>query len=102
MNQRTFTLSSMNSGTAPQSAQVAGREFWEMLSRHPQAAPMKQIAKHIVLSATRVFQSESLAEYPARRLSYLTPNAPMSGAEARSAEASAPLAGWASAWVFFL
>ena len=25
-----------------------------------------------------------------------TPNAPMSGAEARSAEASAPLAGWAS------
>jgi hypothetical protein len=26
----------------------------------------------------------------------LTPNAPMSGAEARSAEASAPLAGWAA------
>ena len=59
---------------------------------------MKQMAKHIVLSATQVFQSESLAEYPARKLSDLTPNAPMSGAEARSAETSAPLAGVRPAW----
>ena len=74
MNQRAFTLSSMNPGTALRSAHVAGREFWEVLSRHPQAAPMKQIAKHRVLSATQIFQSESLAGYTARKLSYLTPN----------------------------
>ena len=30
-----------------------------------------------------------------------TPNAPMSGAGARSAEASAPLAGWAAAILLF-
>ena len=84
MNQRAFTLSSTNPGTMLRSAHVAGREFWELLSRHPQAAPIKQLAKHRVLSATQVFQSESLAEYPTRKLSYLTPNAPMSGAEVRS------------------
>ena len=93
MNQRAFSPFSMNSGTALRSVQVAGREFWEVLSRHPQAAPMEQIAKHRVLSATQVFQSESLAEYPARKPSYLTPNALVSGADVRSTEASAPLAG---------
>ena len=93
MNQRASTLSSTNPGTALRSAHAAGCEFWEVLSRHPQAAPMKQIAKHRVLSTTQVFQSESLAGYTARKLSYLTPNAPLSGAGARSAEASAPTAG---------
>ena len=54
---------------------------------------MKQIAKHIALGATPVFQSELFDEQTATVLLLLTSNAPMSGAEARSAEASAPLAG---------
>ena len=54
---------------------------------------MKQTAKHIALSATLVFQSEPIDEQIATRLLLLTSNAPVSGAEARSAEASAPLAG---------
>ena len=53
----------------------------------------KTIAKHLVLSARPAFLSERFAEIIAALLSILTPNAPMSGAEARSAEASAPLAG---------
>ena len=54
---------------------------------------MKQIAKHIVLLATPVFQSELFDEQTATRLLFLTSNAPVSGAEVRSTEASAPLAG---------
>ena len=54
---------------------------------------MKQIAKHIALSATPVAQSDLFDEQTATRLLLLTSNAPVSGAEARSAEASAPLAG---------
>ena len=54
---------------------------------------MKQVAKHIALSAVPVLQSELFDEQTATKLLLLTPNAPMSGAEARSAEASAPLAG---------
>ena len=55
---------------------------------------MKQIAKHIALSATPVFQPELFDGQTATMLLLLTPNAPMSGAEVRSTEASAPLAGW--------
>ena len=54
---------------------------------------MKQIAKHIVLSVTPVAQSDLFDEQTATKLLLLTSNAPMSGDEARSAEASAPLAG---------
>ena len=54
---------------------------------------MKQIAKHIALSDAPVFQSELFDEQAVTKLLLLTSNAPMSGAEARSAEASAPLAG---------
>ena len=54
---------------------------------------MKQIAKHIALSVTPVAQSELFDEQTTTVLWLLTPNAPMSGANARSAEASAPLAG---------
>ena len=54
---------------------------------------MKQIAKHIALSATTVFQSELFVEQTATKLLNLTPNVPMSGAGVRSTEASAPLAG---------
>ena len=54
---------------------------------------MKQIAKHIALSATLVFQSELFDEQTATMLLLLTSNAPMSGAEVRSTKASAPLAG---------
>ena len=51
---------------------------------------MKQIAKHIALSAAPVFQFELLDEQTAIRLLLLTSNVLVSGAEARSAEASAP------------
>ena len=54
---------------------------------------MKQIAKHIALSDTPVFQPELFDEQTATTLLLLTSTAPMSGAVARSAEASAPLAG---------
>ena len=53
----------------------------------------KTIAKHLVLSARPALQSNLFAEIAAARLSILTPNAPMSGAEVRSTKASAPLAG---------
>ena len=62
---------------------------------------MKQMAKHIALSATPVAQSDLFDEQTATKLLLLTSNAPMSGVEARSAEASAPLAGYASL-LFFL
>ena len=54
---------------------------------------MTQIAKHIALSDAPLFQSELFDEQAATTLWLLTSNAPMSGAEARSAKASAPLAG---------
>ena len=54
---------------------------------------MKQIAKHIVLSAAPVFQSELFDEQTATKLLLLPSNAPMSGDDVRSTEASAPLAG---------
>ena len=54
---------------------------------------MKQIAKHIALGATPVLQSELFGDQTATKLSLLTSNAPMSGAEVRSTKASAPLAG---------
>ena len=54
---------------------------------------MKQMAKHVSLSATLLFQSGLFDELTATMLLLLTSNAPMSGAGARSAEASAPLAG---------
>ena len=54
---------------------------------------MKQIAKHIVLSATPVFRPGLFDERTATMLLLLTSNAPMSGTEVRSTEVSAPLAG---------
>ena len=54
---------------------------------------MIQIANHIALKATYVFQSEVFDEQAATRLLFLPSNAPLSGAVARSAEASAPTAG---------
>ena len=54
---------------------------------------MKQIAKHIDLSATPVTQSDLFDEQTVSRFLLLTSNAPMSGAGVRSTEASAPLAG---------
>ena len=54
---------------------------------------MKQIAKHIALSATPVFQSELLDEQTATRLLLLTSNVLVSGAGVRSTEASLRLAG---------
>ncbi len=54
---------------------------------------MKQIAKHIALSDTPVFQPELFDGQTTTKLLLLTSNALMSGTEARSAEASAPLAG---------
>ena len=62
---------------------------------------MKQITKHIALGATPVFQFELFDEQAAIKLLLLTSNAPMSGAEVRSTEASAPLAGWAADQVLF-
>ena len=54
---------------------------------------MKQVAKHIALSAVPVLQSELFDEQTATKLLLLTPNVRLSGAGARSAEASAPTAG---------
>ncbi len=54
---------------------------------------MKQVAKHIALSPVPVFQSELFDEQTATKLLLLTPNVPLSGAEVRSTEASAPRAG---------
>ena len=54
---------------------------------------MKQVAKHIALSAAPVFQSELFDEQAATMLLFLTSNALVRGGGARSAEASAPLAG---------
>ena len=54
---------------------------------------MKQIAKHIALSATPVALSDLFDERTATMLLLLTSNAPMSGDDARSAKESAPLAG---------
>ena len=51
---------------------------------------MKQIAKHIALSATLVFQSGLFDEQTATMLLVLTSNALVSGAEVRSTEASTP------------
>ena len=59
----------------------------------PTGCPHQTNSEAHSISATRIFQSESLAEYPARRLSYLTPNAPVRGAGVRSTEASLRLAG---------
>ena len=54
---------------------------------------MKQMAKHVSLSAALLFQSGLFDELTATMLVVLTSNAPMSGAAVRSTEASAPLAG---------
>ena len=62
---------------------------------------MKQIAKHIALSATPVFQSELFDEQTATVLLLLTSNVLVSGAGVRSTEASAPLAGWAADQALF-
>ena len=53
---------------------------------------MKQMAKHIALSATPVFRPGLFDDRTATMLLLLTSNAPMSGAGVRSTEASAPLA----------
>ena len=51
---------------------------------------MKQIAKHLALSATLVIQPGLLDEQTAPKLLLLTSNALVSGDDVRSAEASAP------------
>ena len=79
-----------NLGGSPQCAGRVVDQLLEMLSRHLSSTPIKQIAKHLVLSARPAFQSDSFVEIIVARLWILTPNAPMSGAGARSAEASAP------------
>ena len=62
---------------------------------------MKQIAQHSVLSATQIFQSESLVGYPARKLSYLTPNVASEGR--RSAQhGGVPSTGWLDFAFIFL
>ena len=50
---------------------------------------MKQMAKHVSLSATLLFQSGLFDELTATMLLLLTSNVLVSGAEVRSAEASA-------------
>ena len=55
---------------------------------------MKQIAKHIALLATPVFQSELFDEQTTTVLLLLTPNALVRGAGVRSTEASPPPAGY--------
>ena len=62
---------------------------------------MKQIAKHIALSAMRVFRSELFVEQTATVLWLLTSNALVRGGGARSAGESPPLAGWAADQVLF-
>ena len=54
---------------------------------------MKQVAKHIALSAVPVLQSELFDEQTATKLLLLTPNARLRGAGVRSTEASLPAAG---------
>ena len=82
-----------NPGVSSQCARSEVHPILEMLSQHLGATTIRQIAKHLVLSTRPAFQSNLFAEIASARLWILTPNAPMSGAEARSAEASAPLAG---------
>ena len=82
-----------NPGVWSQCARPAVHQFLEMLPRYLASSPMKQTAKHLVFSARSALQSNILAGTAVARLSILTPNAPMSGAEVRSTKASAPLAG---------
>ena len=86
---------SENPGFSSQCAEptTLGTLFFLVLSRRQSASPMKRVAKHLILSGRAAIESISSAALPASWLSLLTPNAPMSGAKARSAEASAPLAG---------
>ena len=53
----------------------------------------KTLAKHIGFFNRRATNCELIVSEIHKTLLYLTPNAPVSGAVARSAEASAPLAG---------
>ena len=56
-------------------------------------AANKKVAKHISFFNRRATNCELIVREMHKTLLYLTPNAPMSGAEVRSTEASAPLAG---------
>ena len=78
------------------SSQYAGRavhQLLEMLSRHLSSTPIKQIAKHLVLSARSAFQSDSFVEIIVARLWILTPNVASEGR--RSAQhGGVPSTGW--------
>ena len=86
-------LSSTGFSVVLQRAHGARDQFPEPLSRHSHSAPIKQIAKHLFFYAQPVTNSEMTAREFHSTFLDLTPNAPMSGAEVRSTEASAPLAG---------
>ena len=64
-----------------------------MLSRHLSSEPIKQIAKHLDLSAKPALQSNLFAEIAVARLSILTPNIASEGR--RSAQhGGVPSTGW--------
>ena len=85
MSQYCFTIDTGN--------MEAWAELFEPRSRRSRSAPMKQNCEAPYLLRAVGNQLKIDGDRIPHTLLILTPNAPMSGAVARSAEASAPLAG---------
>ena len=68
MSHRAFTLSFMAFCVLRQCAWIAADQFWEALSRLVGSLPMKQIAKHILLSGQTTMIPPAVGRHPVMRV----------------------------------